>query len=122
MLVSVKLNLPKYLVEAFEKEGDLEAVLESRLIAAANYTSKKPLYIDDSTRQQFDSLFGKNFSTPEELLAAVKKLMTVKVEKVNIALNPTLITRLRTRCFGLPFEDFLVKQVVGGLEEYVGMR
>ena len=122
MLVKVSLNLPKSTVDAYESEGDLSQVLESRLLSAVSHTSQKPLYVTDEIRKEFDKLFGRNFDSASELLAHVKKALTVRVDNVRVPLNPILLTRLKTRCFGLPFEDFIAKQTIKGLEEFTEMR
>lgn len=127
MLVSLKLNIPrgvfeKYEAQASASETSTESVVADRLVTCVNQTSKKPLYIDDEMRQKFDSLFGKNLSTPEQLYKEVEKLLKVNVADIEVNLKPLVVTRLRTRCFGTTFEDFVKQRVTEGLEEYVGMR
>ena len=82
MQVSLKLNIPREIVEAYEKEGPLDSVLSYRLVQAVNWTAKKPIYIPDEIRQRLDHLFGKNISTAEELLTAVERAVSVKIDNV----------------------------------------
>lgn len=124
MLVKLMLEIPsdvyhKYVEQAGKEE--LEDILADRLKSCVSHTSTKPLYIDDATRQQFEKLLGRNFSTPTALLEAVKKALTIKLSGVDVQLPPQLLTRLKTRCFGKPFPDFLKDQVVHELEEYTMM-
>jgi hypothetical protein len=122
-LLSIKLNIPDEILHKYEAlEGSLEKNLSSRLVAAADYTSTKPLYINDKLRQRLERLFGRNFSTPEDLVHQMEKYITARIGDVDVQLSPTLLTRLKTRCFGKPFEQFLTDRVVVSLEEYVGMR
>jgi hypothetical protein len=122
MIVSLKLSLPAEVVEKYESQGPIEKVLAERLTSSVDYTAKKPLYLNDYQRTKLDRLFGRNFSTPDEVTKAIEKALSVRVEEVPIALNPTLLSRLRSRCFGKTFEQFLQERVVAGLEEYCGMR
>jgi hypothetical protein len=122
MIVSLKLSLPSEMIESYEKQGPLEKVISDRLQAAVDFTSKKPLYITDTQRARLDRLFGRNFSSSDDLVRAIEKALTVRIEEVPVHLNPVLLTRLRSRCFGKPFERFLEEQTVKGLEEYCGLR
>ena len=123
MQVSVKLTLPDEVVAAYESaKQPLDKVLAERLTACVDFTSKKPLYITDYQRQKLDRLFGRNFSNTDELLRAIEKALSVRIEGIPINLNPVLLARLRSRCFGKTFEKFLEEQTVQGLEEFAGMR
>jgi hypothetical protein len=123
MQVSVKLTLPDETYTAYEAlKQPIEKVFADRLVNCVDFTSKKPLYITDYQRQRLDRLFGRNFASTDELLRAIEKALSVRIEGIPINLNPTLLTRLRSRCFGKTFEKFLEELTVQGLEEYAGMR
>lgn len=122
MLLSVKLDLPKEVYDAYESQGPLEKVLATRLIQSVDHTSKKPIYIPDDIRQRLDKILGRNLSGPEDLLHAVEQIVCISISDVKVPLHPTLLKRLRTRCFGMQFEDFLADQTVKSLEEFAGMR
>jgi hypothetical protein len=118
----LKIQLPDEIVTKFESEGPLDKVVTKRLLHAADFTSEKPLYITDVQRRRLDRLFGCNISSPEALIHLMEKYVTARIGEVDVTLSPVLLSRLKTRCFGKPFETFLSDLIVRGLEEYVGMR
>lgn len=122
MKISVKLDLPQEVLEAYEKEGPVERVLADRLVASVAHTSKHPLYISDYQRSRLEKMFARNFSSVDEFVKTVERALSVRIEGMPINLSPTLLTRLRSRCFGKPFEKFLEEETVRGLEEFAGMR
>lgn len=121
MLFKPTLDIPESVYREYAAQGDVDAAISTRLVTCIHHTSKKPIYIDDLTRKQFEKLLGRNFSTAEALLAAVRTLMTVKVADIEVPLQPTLLQRLRTRCFGQTFDQFLTERIVRELEEYTMM-
>lgn len=121
--ISIKLNLPQEVWDVYQSNGKpLETALSQRLISCQDFTSEKPLYITDTLRRRLERLFGRNFQTPEELVHTMEKYITARIGEVDVPLQPLLLTRLKSRCFGKPFEQFLAERVVCGLEEYAGMR
>lgn len=121
------LQIPQAILTAYENEANakgvpLESVLSARLLAAASHSSIKPLYLEDPKRKELERLLGVNIRSADHLISIVRSLQSVKVGDVSVPLKPTLLTRLKTRCFGKPFPDFLAERVSIGLEEYAGMR
>ena len=121
--ISVKLNLPQEVWDLYQ-QGDrpLDYMLSNRLIECKNFTSNKPLYVTDALRKRLERLFGRNFDKAEQLVEVMERYITARIGEVDVQLNPTLLNRLKSRCFGKPFEQFLTERVVEGLEEYAGMR
>ena len=122
-LLSIKLNVPKEVLDKYEDQGqDLGRTMSKRLVQCADYVSEKPLYIDDRLRRRLERLFGKNFDGADEVVHLMERYVTARVENVEIQLSPQLLTRLKSRCFGKPFNQFLTERVIEGLEEYAMMR
>ncbi len=46
----------------------------------------------------------------------------MRVQKVIISLKLNLLQKLKTRCIGMEWEQFLEQRVTHALEQYVGMR
>jgi hypothetical protein len=120
--VTVKLNLQESTLAEYEKRGSLDKVLSDHLTSTLNFTSTKPLYFTDTQRKRMDRLFGRNFKSSEDLIMQIEKYITARIGEVDIQLQPSLLARLKTRCFGKPFETFLAERIIIGLEEYTGMR
>ncbi len=124
MLLKLTLELPSDVYHEYVKQspdGDMEDVMSSRLAACVGYDADKPLYFSDAERQELEHLLGRNLSSASEALAAVKRALTVKLDGVEVPLQPALLTRLKTRCFGKTFPEFLKERIVRGLEEFTMM-
>lgn len=121
-ILSVKLDIPDETLKKYELRGPLDKVLSETLTACVNFTASKPIYVNDTQRKRLDRLFGKNFKDADELIHMMERYVTARIGDVDIQLPPQLLTRLKTRCFGKPFEQFLAERTVEGLELYAGMR
>ena len=82
----------------------------------------KPLHISDDQRRRLEAALGKNFSHAHELVAMVERSMTIQVGETQVPLTPYLLDRLKSRCFGLPFDKFIERTVKQALEEFCGLR
>lgn len=127
----VRLRLSPELTAAYELQAtdlgvSLEELLEDRLTQAVRMRDAKPLYFCDTDRQELESLIGKNVNTPAEVLRLIRTALSVKISSRNtttrVDLKPNLITRLRSRCFGKPFDEFLRERIIEELERYCGIR
>jgi|GEM_PF-6970703 len=126
----VKLDLPKNILEEYERQAEddfgvpLEQLLTSRLTDCANYTSAKPIYVTDEQRRDLEQLLKRNLSNAEQLLTEVKRVATLRVDKVDVALSPEVKRRLGSRHIDKSkgFEEWLSRLVVTLLEQYVEMR
>lgn len=121
-ILSIKLNIPDEILKQYEERGSLEKVLSSQLISCVDFTSDKPIYVNDTLRKRLERLFGRNFKDAGELVQQMEKYVTARIGDVDVTLSPALLIRLKTRCFGKPFEQFLAERAIVGLEEYAGMR
>lgn len=121
-ILSVKLNIPEDILKQYEERGILEKVLSNQLAACVAFTADKPIYINDTQRKRLERLFGRNFKDADELVHQMEKYVTARIGEVDVKLSPALLIRLKTRCFGKPFEQFLAERATIGLEEYAGMR
>ena len=125
--VLIRISLPSNVLAKYQSEAedvglDLESLLTNRLVECADHTAAKPLYFDDAQRQKLEALIGKNVSKPNEVLSIIERMHTIRINSVPVTLNPTVITRLRTRHFGT--EDFgfwLSKLVNKWAAEFVGL-
>jgi len=100
----------------------VEYLIADRLGQLAETDSEKPIVINDSHRRRLETALGRNVSTAEELVRAMEHSMTLDVGGVRIELTPYLLNRLKSRCFGVPFDQFMALTVKRGLEEYCGLR
>lgn len=121
-VLSIKLEIPDDILKQYESRGSLEKVLSDHLTNCVTHTSKKPIYITDTYRKRLERLFGRNFKDAEDLVHQMEKYVTARIGNVDVQLSPALLTRLKSRCFGKPFEQFLAERTVIGLEEYAMMR
>lgn len=122
--IHIKLHLPDDVIAKYEALGSLEKVLSDHLKKTADFNSTKPLYITDALRQRIEKFFGRNFDNPLDLIKVIEKYSTIRVGDVDIKLPPQILSRLRSRHFNVneTFEQFLIKTITTGLEEYVGLR
>lgn len=121
-ILSIKLDLPDDILKVYESRGPLEKVLSDQLSKCVNHTSSRSLYLTDTNRKRLERLFGKNFKDSDDLIHMMERYVTARIGNVEVQLPPQLLTRLKTRCFGKPFEQFLAERAIYGLEEYAGMR
>ena len=120
--LSIKLSIPDDILKQYEDRGSLEKVLSAQLVSCVSFTADKPVYVNDTQRKRLERLFGRNFKDADDLVHLMEKYVTARIGDVDVTLSPALLIRLKTRCFGKPFEQFLAERAVVGLEEYVGMR
>lgn len=123
----LKLDLPQTVVEEYERQAEqygvsIEEIIASRLTECVGYTSVKPLYFTDADRSEAEKLLRVNLSRPQDLLRAVSRSSSIRVDSIVIALPPALKTRLSTRTFQKPWGKFITDLVTELLEHYVGLR
>lgn len=123
----LRIELPEEIVAKYERQAKkqkvpLEELLSDRLKTAVSYTSSKPIYLSDDYRQTVEKLLKRNIDGPGNLIKALERLVDVKVGKTTIDIPPRVLERVKTRCFGKPFDQVLSEQVVLGLEQFVGLR
>ena len=122
-----RIALSDDLCDLYQSQADrlnipIEQILRDRLRMAVTFVDSKPLYFDDADRQDLEALLGKNLANARDALQTIRRYLTVKVEGVSIKLKPTLLARLKSRCFVADFGKWLTNIIVEELERYCGMR
>jgi len=92
---------------------DLIAVLES---------CDKPIILDDTQRQILSGLAGRNLSTGKELVSFVTKISVLRLDECEVPVSAYLLDRLKSRCIGVEFNQFLSDLIKRLLEQHVGIR
>jgi len=109
--------------ELAAKEGKrMEEVISERLYRTARYDAAKPLYFNDEERIRLEAVCGKNLNSASEAVEELERRSTISVEGIDIHLEPRLLMRIDSRRFGLSLEEVVRREVVYGLESFVGMR
>jgi hypothetical protein len=121
-ILSIKLEVPDEVLKKYELRGSLEKVMSQTLTDCVDFTAQKPIYVNDTQRKRLDRLFGRNFKNADELIHLMERYVTARIGDVDVQLPPQLLVRLKTRCFGKPFEQFLAERALQGLEEFAAMR
>src|SRR5262245_18227397 len=111
-----------YADQAEAREIDIEKLLSERLIASVEHGAEKPLYFDDDERRELEHLLGKNLFNARDTIVLIRNAVAVRVQNLRIVLQPGLLSRLKSRCHGLKWEEFLEQTIVHQLERYAGMR
>jgi hypothetical protein len=124
---SIRITLPEEVLSEYESQAatldiPVERIIAQRLAMAANYTSDKPLYFSDEQRQALEHILGRNVLHTQDALLQIRNAMSVRLGKVVIPLHQTLLMKLKSRCLGMDWEDFIKLRVTIALEQYVGMR
>lgn len=63
---------------------------------------------------------GKNIQSAEDLKERCAQVTTLRVDGVEVTLEPRLLMRLKSRCIHRDFKDFLKEVVVKQLHDYAG--
>jgi hypothetical protein len=129
--VTLRVSVPQPILDQYEEQATqlgvpVEDILSVRLQNCVTLNDNRPIYFTDDQRRELDSLMGKNLRDAADLIKWVRKVLSVRVndgQKTHIiALKPTLVQRLKTRCFGKPFPAFLKDTTIIELERFVGLR
>lgn len=123
-----RITLPAEIADSYERQASaaslpIEELLARRAAESVNHASVKPLYVSDAQRQRLEAICGRNFTRPKELVEAVARLATVRVENAMVVLDPVVLERLKSRHFGdEPFHAWLAAQVREWAERAVELR
>lgn len=99
-----------------------ELAMASTLKQFAHVDSSKPIVLSDAQRREIEAALGRNFNTSEELTTHVVRSLQLRVGEIEVPLSPHLLDRLKTRCIGMEFSQFVIQTVKRGLEEFAGLR
>lgn len=124
----VRLPLPESIISAYEKEAErdgktLEAFLAQHLRKTKPLVNQqKPLILTDAQRRRIENAIAKGFDDGSQLADSCEKLTALNIAGLDVNLSEQTITRLQTRCYGMPFDAFVRQTVVRLLETEVGLR
>jgi hypothetical protein len=126
--VYVDFTVPKPTYDAFKAQADrandtsVSTLIRQKLIQLGVVDSTKPIILNDTARQHLEKLYGKNFSTPDEIVATIQRALSMNINGVEISLTPYLLERLRSRAIGMDLDKFIAMTVKRLLEEFAGIR
>jgi hypothetical protein len=112
----------KYSEQAATTKKNVDSLIAERLGKAVKMSASKPIIFNDEQRRTLEGLLGKNFKDAEDILQHINRVLTIKLNGCEIPIKATTLTRLKSRCFGLPFDQFLTQTVQNELERAVGLR
>lgn len=116
-------ELLKQLTEqAAQASIEVEDYIARKLPQIAISNSTKPIVVSDDERRVLERLLGKNMLTGGDLIKIVERAMNLSVAEASVPLTPYLLDRLKSRCFGMPFDRFMALTVKRLLEEFAGIR
>ncbi len=125
--VRVTLSLPEEIYDEYAERATKygrkpEQEIELRLTRCRNHNDTTPLYFNDQQRGELQTLLGKTPESAEHALGMIKRLSTIRVDGVDIVLAERLRERLSTRLFRDTMENVVKREVIRGLEGFVGWR
>ena len=124
----LRLSLPDSLITTYEKEAERsgkpldEFVAQHLRKTKALLAQNKPLILTDSDRQRIEAALAKGFNDGSQLADACSKLTSINVNGLDVNVSEQVIERLRTRCYGMTFDEFVQATVQRLLEVEVGVR
>jgi hypothetical protein len=122
-----KLRLPEPLYDKLSLRATkfgrtVEEEIALRLRDTQDYTSIQPIYLTDEDRAALTQIAGKMIRTAADLMTWASQLTTLHVEGVDVPLTQTLVTRLKSRQFGVTWPEHVRRTVTECLEQFCGMR
>ena len=124
----IRLPLSNALLETYEKEAERTGkTLEEFLIQHLRKTKpllaqEKPLIITDTDRRRIEAAMAKGFNDGSQLADSCEKLTVININGLDVTLGEQVIERLRTRCYGMTFDEFVRATVTRLVETEVGLR
>src|SRR5690349_20666334 len=119
----VKLSLPDEVVAHYEQKSrdqgvSLEALIARKLTDTVQWTSQRPIYVNDQERKDLERQLGHNIGSGKQLVEAIGKLARIRFGTVDVNLNENVLVRLRSRCPRMEqFESFLRRNVTELIEQ-----
>lgn len=125
--ILVRLDVPEPLLDTYSAQASnmkvpVEALMADRLARYSAFDAQKPIYFDDTERQELERLIGKNVTSAREVLRILERNSSLSVGTARVTLKPNLLARLKSRCFIKDFEGWLSTLVVQELERFAGLR
>jgi hypothetical protein len=100
----------------------VEQLIAQRLPQLTKVSSEKPVVLSDDERREIERLIAKNITTGQDLIAILRRILVIDLDGLDIELQPRLLERLKTRCIGVSFDEFMKRTVKRLLEEHAGLR
>lgn len=128
-LCRISFSIPEDLYLLYEQDAKdvdktVEEIIIKRLHTCRGHNASRPLYFDDKQRGRLEAMTGGRILTDAD--AAIRRLenqASIRLDNTKVAIKPTLLTRLKSRCGrNQPFPEFVKKQAIEGLERYAMMR
>ena len=127
--VIIKIEVPRDVYDNYDRQSQqsgktVEELMQDRLDRCKWHTGTQGLYFDDHWKHELEAVLAKSFSRPKEVIDYLTRTKELRFNggPIRIMLNDSLMKRLQTRKFGLPFEKVVEREVLRGLEEFCGMR
>ena len=124
----VRLPLPSALLETYEKEAErthksLEDFLAQHLRKTkALLAQDKPLIVTDADRRRIEAALAKGFNDGSQLADSCEHLSAITINGLDVSLSEQAIERLKTRCYGVTFDEFIKTTITRLVETEVGLR
>src|SRR5215475_3519483 len=123
---TLRVQIPTPVAEHYQAIADqtgkaVEDILSERLVTTVDYYDEepgRPLHFTNNERQELEQLLGKNVFSTRDALVLVRNSLSIRTGNHKIQLKPELLTRLKSRCIGVEWEDFLVQTVTRELERF----
>ncbi len=100
-----------------EVEREVEVEVSDPFLDSPDDTA---MTLSQNDLNRLSALTGKNILTRDDLISQVTFLSCVTVEGVQVALEPGLLSRLKSRCYKQEFPMFLRETVVKQLHDFCG--
>lgn len=126
-VVRISVDLPSavladYTEQAMARNITVETLLAERLRTCASFTAVRPLYLDDNQHRALEKILGNKAPTSDDLVSLVTRLATVSVADTTVPVQGHVLTRLKTRCFGMTLPEYLRQLTTRALESEAGLR
>lgn len=125
----VKIEMSEELFRKYEEQAGggllpVEQIMETRLRHCVDHTSVRGLCFNDQSRRNLEQITGHLLKSPEDAVASLKQMTTLKVGGVSIKLSQDILRRAESRAasFRMPLEEWLQREITIGLETAVGLR
>lgn len=127
-LMLLRIPLPESVAEQYAQQADakgmaVEDLMAGRLAKAVSHSAARGIYLNDDQRQEIEQMLDRTFRAGDDVVTAVRRSQTIRINSIPITLDATVLDRLKTRHQeGGQFADFVAATVKLLLEQYVGLR
>lgn len=127
-LMLLRIALPEAVAEDYARQADqrnipVEDLMAERLAKSVSHNAGRGIYLQDEERQEAEQLLDRMFRKGDELVSALRRSQTIRINSIPITLDANVLERLKTRHVeGGQFPDFVASTVKMLLEQFVGLR